>query len=237
MNMSAQVRKRIQVRGTVQGVGFRPFVFKLASRLQISGFVRNTETGVEIEAEGAAVDDFLAALRVEAPALARIAEIDVSDLERLSEKGFRDSGKRPADGRFRARTAGYRDLYRVFSRYDNTRQSPLPLPIYKLHQLRCSLHDYSGHPIRPPGYYDVGVSDVHRLRGGIPQSQRSAIPCPAQCLPSLRAADFGVCRRSSSLADDGAGSCHQGAWGLPLGLRCRERRGCPQASRTQRARR
>ena len=53
--MGARVRKRIQVRGTVQGVGFRPFVFNLAKRLQISGFVRNTEAGVEIEADHCAI--------------------------------------------------------------------------------------------------------------------------------------------------------------------------------------
>ena len=93
--MSARVRKRIQVRGTVQGVGFRPFVFNLASRLRIAGFVRNNESGVEIEAEGAAVDEFLAALRNEAPVLARIAEIETSDLETLNEDGFdiRESGQ------------------------------------------------------------------------------------------------------------------------------------------------
>jgi hydrogenase maturation protein HypF len=97
--MSARVRKRIQVRGTVQGVGFRPFVFNLANRLQITGFVRNTEAGVEIEAEGSAVDTFLAALRVEAPALARIAEIEVSDLEPRDENAFeiRESGRRMGD--------------------------------------------------------------------------------------------------------------------------------------------
>ena len=98
-HMSARVRKRIQVCGTVQGVGFRPFVFNLAKRLQISGFVRNTEAGVEIEAEGSAVEAFLAGLRVEAPALAKIAEIEVSDLEPRNEEGFeiRESGHRPGD--------------------------------------------------------------------------------------------------------------------------------------------
>ena len=50
------MRKQIRIRGTVQGVGFRPFVSNLAKRLEISGFVRNTEAGVEIEAEGGAVD-------------------------------------------------------------------------------------------------------------------------------------------------------------------------------------
>ncbi len=54
--MSGAARKQIRIRGTVQGVGFRPFVANLAKRLGISGFVRNTEAGVEIEAEGAAVE-------------------------------------------------------------------------------------------------------------------------------------------------------------------------------------
>jgi hydrogenase maturation protein HypF len=97
--MSGRVRKHIRVRGTVQGVGFRPFVLNLAKRLEISGFVRNTEAGVEIEAEGSAVDAFLAGLRAEAPVLARIAEIDVSDLEPRNESAFeiRESGPRVGD--------------------------------------------------------------------------------------------------------------------------------------------
>lgn len=97
--MGAIGRMRIQVRGTVQGVGFRPFVFNLANRLQIAGFVRNTEAGVEIEAEGAAVDEFLARLRIEAPVLARISEIEVSNLEPFHQNGFeiRESGRSMGD--------------------------------------------------------------------------------------------------------------------------------------------
>jgi len=97
--MAVRSRKAIQIRGTVQGVGFRPFVLRLANRLDISGFVRNTEAGVEIEAEGLAVDVFLAKLRTEAPVLARIAEIDISDRELLHETAFeiRESGFRVGD--------------------------------------------------------------------------------------------------------------------------------------------
>ena len=98
--MGARVRKRIQIRGTVQGVGFRPFVFNLAKELQISGFVRNTEAGLEIEAEGSAVDGFLTRLRIEAPMLASIAEIDVSDLEPHNENGFEIRESSPSVGDF-----------------------------------------------------------------------------------------------------------------------------------------
>ena len=47
-------RWRILVRGTVQGVGFRPFVYRTAVALGLSGWVRNVLAGVEIEAEGPA---------------------------------------------------------------------------------------------------------------------------------------------------------------------------------------
>ncbi len=52
---------RFQIRGTVQGVGFRPWVYRLAHQLDLKGFVRNTSQGVCIEIEGpkTKVDDFV----------------------------------------------------------------------------------------------------------------------------------------------------------------------------------
>lgn len=64
----------ILVRGTVQGVGFRPFVFKLASHFCISGNVINTSDGVLIQAIGSEIFSFIEALKSEAPPLARITE-------------------------------------------------------------------------------------------------------------------------------------------------------------------
>jgi len=108
----------------VQGVGFRPFVAKLAERLHISGFVRNTEAGVEIEAEGAALETFLAELRSGAPALARIAEIELADLDARHTTGFEilrsaapagDFGLVPPD------IATCHDCLRDFTQPDNRR--------------------------------------------------------------------------------------------------------------------
>ncbi len=45
-------RRQIHVRGIVQGVGFRPFVYNLAQRLQLAGYVLNSSAGVVIEVEG-----------------------------------------------------------------------------------------------------------------------------------------------------------------------------------------
>ena len=85
------VRKQIAVSGIVQGVGFRPYVYRLASERRLNGSVRNTAAGVIIEVQGSgqAVDDFLARLPAEAPPLARITGMDVRDLPCNGELRFR----------------------------------------------------------------------------------------------------------------------------------------------------
>jgi hydrogenase maturation protein HypF len=70
---------RVRVAGVVQGVGFRPFVYRLAERHGLAGSVRNESGTVEIVVDGADDDvtAFLHALRAEAPPLARIDRVDV----------------------------------------------------------------------------------------------------------------------------------------------------------------
>src|SRR5205809_5361293 len=83
-------RLRIQVEGIVQGVGFRPFVYALATRLRLSGYVTNDSQGVRIEAEGERgdIDRFLAALEREAPPLAVIARITSRTLPPQGDASF-----------------------------------------------------------------------------------------------------------------------------------------------------
>ncbi|MDJ0951075.1 MAG: carbamoyltransferase HypF [Alphaproteobacteria bacterium] len=71
----------ITVRGQVQGVGFRPTVWRIATELGLTGQVRNTGDGVEIRLWGAALDRFAERLRAEAPALARIDLIDRAPID------------------------------------------------------------------------------------------------------------------------------------------------------------
>jgi hydrogenase maturation protein HypF len=87
----ADRRVRVQVTGTVQGVGFRPFVHRLAHDLGLRGFVLNRPGGALLEAEGepAGVDELLARLAGEAPPLARIERLAVEPLVPLGEHGFR----------------------------------------------------------------------------------------------------------------------------------------------------
>ncbi|MGA7525386.1 MAG: carbamoyltransferase HypF [Acidobacteriaceae bacterium] len=84
------VRLQLQIRGVVQGVGFRPYVYNLARRHGLAGFVLNSPRGVFIEVEGApaTVDAFVAALPAEAPPLVQIAQIQRSELPTLGESGF-----------------------------------------------------------------------------------------------------------------------------------------------------
>jgi hydrogenase maturation protein HypF len=83
-------RVRIEVRGAVQGVGFRPFVYQCATRLGLAGWVENTTFGVRLEAEGEA--DGISALRraieESPPPNASIVSVEVEELEPREEEAF-----------------------------------------------------------------------------------------------------------------------------------------------------
>ncbi|MGA8331479.1 MAG: carbamoyltransferase HypF, partial [Mycobacterium sp.] len=87
------VRQRFTVTGVVQGVGFRPFVYRIASELGLSGFVGNDSGAVflEVQGPGRRIDEFGRRLRAEAPPLATISAVDIVDVsvERLSDSIFR----------------------------------------------------------------------------------------------------------------------------------------------------
>jgi hydrogenase maturation protein HypF len=67
---------RIRVTGLVQGVGFRPHVWRLATETGVRGWVRNDSLGVEIAAEGERIADFLDRLKRDAPPLARVDSVE-----------------------------------------------------------------------------------------------------------------------------------------------------------------
>jgi hydrogenase maturation protein HypF len=90
--MSTQLfRRRLRVSGIVQGVGFRPFVYGLATDAGVAGFVGNDTDGVfiEIEDEAASLDRFVAALEGSAPPAARIQRIDSEDVQPTGDASFR----------------------------------------------------------------------------------------------------------------------------------------------------
>ncbi|MCC6877154.1 MAG: carbamoyltransferase HypF [Sandaracinaceae bacterium] len=84
------IRRALEVRGTVQGVGFRPFVARLARALGLAGHVRNAGRAVVIELEGdaIAISRFQDQLRSEAPAAAHVESVRAEELAPLGERAF-----------------------------------------------------------------------------------------------------------------------------------------------------
>jgi hydrogenase maturation protein HypF len=81
--------RSVRVRGVVQGVGFRPFVFRLARENDLAGWVLNEQDGVDIHLEGdeGCLESFLNSLQNQAPPAARITAVDVQPAE---QAGFHD---------------------------------------------------------------------------------------------------------------------------------------------------
>lgn len=88
--MAELTAKQIRIEGIVQGVGFRPFIYRLAQERQLAGTVFNDSRGVQIDIEGKppAVNDFLAAIEAELPPLASISRIDVAEAQVAGIEGF-----------------------------------------------------------------------------------------------------------------------------------------------------
>jgi hydrogenase maturation protein HypF len=84
-------RRHIDVSGIVQGVGFRPYVYRLATERKLTGTITNTPAGVTIEVQGPreSVEDFISCLPQEAPPLALITEIAVLDVPCNGDREFR----------------------------------------------------------------------------------------------------------------------------------------------------
>ena len=196
----------IRVRGVVQGVGFRPFVYRLAQANMLTGWVLNGDRGVEIHLEGAEEDlaTFVREIKAKPPAAAQIAEIEV---EPAPCEGFGD---------FTIRESERLDRPTV-------RVSP-DLPVCD--ECLAELFDPSDHRYRyayinctncGPRYsvilalpYDRPNTTMRRwphgplLQGPVSRPRQSTLSCAARRLPSLRP---GVCAQR---------------W--PAG-RCRRRRG------------
>ncbi len=98
---------RMDMRGTVQGVGFRPWVYRLAHRLELKGFVQNTSSGscIEIEGEEKSVEDFIKAIQTQPPVHCVITQCHLTDIK---PQGF--------------------DQFQILSSHDDHRHGALVLP-------------------------------------------------------------------------------------------------------------
>ena len=125
--VTAPVRTAIRVEGIVQGVGFRPFVYTLATGLGLSGFVGNDVDGVFVEVEGpsAAVTEFLRKLERDPPPLARIERVTATTVTPNGDTAFAIAASGPVTGSRRtlvsADTATCADCLRELADPDDRR--------------------------------------------------------------------------------------------------------------------
>jgi len=85
-----EVNRKFNITGVVQGVGFRPFIYQLAYRYHLNGFILNTSTGVNMELEGEmnAIEAFTEALHQELPPLARIDSLSSEETHCVGHTSF-----------------------------------------------------------------------------------------------------------------------------------------------------
>ncbi len=89
--MVDKIRKKIKVYGIVQGVGFRPFIFRLANKLNLTGFVKNLSDCVYIEVQGKRekIENFLKELKNNPPPISEISNIKVKNISVIDETEFK----------------------------------------------------------------------------------------------------------------------------------------------------
>ena len=182
-------RRRFDVQGVVQGVGFRPFVYRLAQDLALAGWVNNDGAGVTIEVEGdpSRIDEMKRRLTRDAPRLARIDRIAEHDCALRADSGFRDSGE-PAQSRHHRDRPGQRDLRRLPGRALRSRRSSLSLRIHQLHPLRSALYDHALAAVRPGDDQHGPVPAVSRVHCRVSRSPASPFSRGAQRVPPVRSA-------------------------------------------------
>jgi hydrogenase maturation protein HypF len=144
-------REAITVRGVVQGVGFRPFVYRLATEEGLAGFIGNDTGGVTIEIEGPADRVEAFRRRLKRRRLRFRASIRCLPSALLQNKK-KASGSSPARRRpgFDRDSRRRGDLFRLPARTARSARPPLSLSVSELHQLRPALHHHARIPYDRP---------------------------------------------------------------------------------------
>ena len=173
----------------MQGVGFRPFVYRLARELGLDGYVLNDASGVLLEVEGdeRAVETFLARLGGEAPPLAVLERVPVREREPTGERGFeiRESPRgESADAPVTPDTATCDDCLReLFDPADRRYRYPF------INCTNCGprFTIVRGVPYDRPLTTMAAFACARAVPGRVRGSRRPPLPRAAECLPALRA--------------------------------------------------
>ena len=186
--VDSTVACRVSIRGIVQGVGFRPFVFRAAASHGVVGWVLNGHAGVEVHAEGSAL-----ALRAfldsaPPPDAARIAQFDVCTAEPLGLETF-EIRRESLSSSHDAHIARSGDLRRLPAGNERTGRSTPPLSLHQLYELWAAIFDYPTTSLRPSPYEPgrlAAAPDCLRTRlQKIPT--RPTLSCSGDRLPGFAA--------------------------------------------------
>ena len=187
--MTGRRRLRVCVRGVVQGVGFRPFVYTCAAAHALTGSVRNDSSGAIIEVEGDAtdLDDFLARLIHHAPPLAVIESVETQEIPVVGGTGFVIADTSRSDG---GRTLASPDVA-MCAECAAEQRDPANRR-YRHAFVNCTncgprFTIIASLPYDRASTTMARIPDVRGLRARIPRSDRPAVPRPAGLLPELRA--------------------------------------------------
>ena len=184
----------------MQGVGFRPYVYRLAGELGVAGHVLNDSRGVvvEVEAPAETVDRFLARLVADAPPLAHVERVVPEALEETGETGFaiRESpaGGEP-DAAVTPDSATCADcLAELFDPADRRFRYPF------INCTNCGprFTIVRERPVRPAEHDDGRLHDVRRVPARVRGSGRPPLPRAAERLPGLRPGGCACCPRPPS---------------------------------------
>ena len=205
---SPRRRLRVRVQGMVQGVGFRPYVHRLAGELGLDGFVLNDVQGVLLEVEGAAagVERFLERLVAEPPPLASVEHVEPSEIAPTGETGFRIAASSGVRAGFPA--AGPSARGRVRGAESSAALAPAALVSpdtatcadclaelldpgdrrYRYPFINCTncgprFTIVARRPLRPRADDDGGVRHVRALSRRVREPRRPALSRPAQRVP------------------------------------------------------
>ena len=163
------IRKRIDLQGIVQGVGFRPYVFRLATESNLAGVISNTSSGVTRRGRGLV----RGGRRVRLAFAAGTAAACTHHSARCHGHsvpwriGFSNSAEPQRRACADADLGGRGHVRRLPWRNVRPGGQAIWLPFHQLHQLRPALHDCPRHPLRPALYLDGGVPDVRGVSKGV----------------------------------------------------------------------
>ena len=251
-------RLKVTIQGAVQGVGFRPFVYRLATELALAGWVVNDARGVVLEVEGprASLERFLVRLPRRDAAARRASTGSSPSGSRPSDSAVRDPRTATAGGeRSGGAAARPGDLPRLPGRDRATRASRRHrYPFTNCTNCGPRFIDHPRAALRPAEHDDGAASRCARPAGASTTTRATGASTPSRS-PARRAGRSWRCgtraarcwpratRRCARAAARAARRAHrrgQGPGRLPPGVRCRRRRGgrarCASARPARRSR-